>query len=578
MKQHYLILASLLALRTFAEDLHQKLSPPPGKELTGPEWYGDNVQKLIPLDQNWDIDDRNRFYKTTQGSHLLPYEFFMALEQTDSTAVQPILFRTVRNMQKFRLIPNLDGGDELPIGFVSDPDKDPQRRWRGLVSNPKSLGLTCAACHTTQINYKGVGLRIDGGPTMADLDSFMLEMTASLVSTEKDNDKFARFALRVLGKNFTSEESDRLRAILHDTVRERVRYNEINHSDVSYGFGRLDAFGRIFNNVLMLVDPLTHGVKANAPVSFPYLWDAPRANWVQWTAIAHNTGVGPLGRNVGEVIGVFAAIDVGNPPPSAGYRSSVNIPNLLSLERLLTRLESPVWPEKVLGSIDKNKRDAGARLYHANCAICHHNEGFKRDDSKRQFAVDVEDIKTGVETDSLTAQNILKGSGSRGFLGKPGETDTAVHIVADTARRVILGKLPFVPNIHDGPVSLKKLGLNESLHLDGSLSGEGEPAMIYKARPLNGIWATAPYLHNGSVPSLYELLLPPERRIKTFSVGTREYDPQRVGIDVSVKPGSVPGLFTFDTSLPGNRNVGHNYGTWLEDEQRWQLVEYLKSL
>jgi hypothetical protein len=98
----------------------------------------------------------------------------------------------------------------------------------------------------------------------------------------------------------------------------------------------------------------------------------------------------------------------------------------------------------------------------------------------------------------------------------------------------------------------------------------------YKSRPLNGIWATAPYLHNGSVPNLYELLLPADQRTKTFSAGSAELDTKAVGQRTDVGPS------TFDTSLPGNLNSGHDgpaYGTdKLSEEQRWQLVEYMKTL
>src|SRR5262249_31778518 len=79
--------------------------------------------------------------------------------------------------------------------------------------------------------------------------------------------------------------------------------------------------------------------------------------------------------------------------------------------------------------------------------------------------------------------------------------------------------------------------------------------MSYKARPLNGIWATAPFLHNGSVPTLYDLLLPPASRPKKFSIGRREYDPKKAGY---VSDGEVP--FTLDTSVTGNGNRGHEYG------------------
>jgi len=96
---------------------------------------------------------------------------------------------------------------------------------------------------------------------------------------------------------------------------------------------------------------------------------------------------------------------------------------------------------------------------------------------------------------------------------------------------------------------------------------------VYKARPLNGIWATAPYLHNGSIPNLDELLKPAADRSPKFHVGSREFDPTRVGFQTDKG-------FLFDTSLPGNSNQGHEYGTddMKDDQKRAALLEYLKSL
>ena len=87
------------------------------------------------------------------------------------------------------------------------------------------------------------------------------------------------------------------------------------------------------------------------------------------------------------------------------------------------------------------------------------------------------------------------------------------------------------------------------------------------------MWAAAPYLHNGSVPSLYELLQPASARPKKFAVGRWEYDPKKVGY---VSEGETP--WVYDTSLTGNHNIGHEYGTSLSEDDRWALVEYLKTL
>jgi hypothetical protein len=66
----------------------------------------------------------------------------------------------------------------------------------------------------------------------------------------------------------------------------------------------------------------------------------------------------------------------------------------------------------------------------------------------------------------------------------------------------------------------------------------------YKPRPLAGMWATPPFLHNGSVPSISDLLGPAERRPTTFQTGSREYDPKKLGL------ADESGSWSFDTSLP----------------------------
>ena len=107
-----------------------------------------------------------------------------------------------------------------------------------------------------------------------------------------------------------------------------------------------------------------------------------------------------------------------------------------------------------------------------------------------------------------------------------------------------------------------------------SIAAKAPATLKYKAAPLAGIWATAPYLHNGSVPNLYELLLPANQRTTRFYVGNREFDPTKVGYVTSEGEGTT----LLDTTLPGNSNEGHDtYGVFSEEE-RWQLVEYMKSL
>ncbi len=132
--------------------------------------------------------------------------------------------------------------------------------------------------------------------------------------------------------------------------------------------------------------------------------------------------------------------------------------------------------------------------------------------------------------------------------------------------------------------------------------------LAYKVRPLNGVWATPPFLHNGSVPNLYALLSPASERPPRFYLGRREYDPVCMGYQLTARPaprdrpdlrclgdradpepGRFDGGFRFDTAVRGNRNTGHEFngdgtptgngviGRRLEPAERLALIEFLKT-
>jgi len=99
----------------------------------------------------------------------------------------------------------------------------------------------------------------------------------------------------------------------------------------------------------------------------------------------------------------------------------------------------------------------------------------------------------------------------------------------------------------------------------------------YANHPLDGVWARAPYLHNGSVPTLRDLLEPEGRRPPVFYRGYDVYDQVRVGFVSTVAEEDGRAFFRYDTLVPGNSNAGHLYGTTLPDEDKGALVEYLKT-
>lgn len=99
----------------------------------------------------------------------------------------------------------------------------------------------------------------------------------------------------------------------------------------------------------------------------------------------------------------------------------------------------------------------------------------------------------------------------------------------------------------------------------------------YVAIPLDGVWLTAPYLHNGSVPTLADLLEPEERRPRGFRRGYDLLDPERVGFVISGPEAERVGSY-LDVTRPGNGNGGHTYGTDLPPAEKRALIEYLKTL
>src|SRR5664280_2809676 len=162
-----------------------------------------------------------------------------------------------------------------------------------------------------------------------------------------------------------------------------------------------------------------------------------------------------------------------------------------------------------------------------------------------------------------------------------------IHAILETAQGVnnveaIAGASPRMHGMSLGPADLAASRAMKTTRVGG-----GHPD--YKGRPLTGIWATPPYLHNGSVPTLYDLLLPPDQRPASFSLGTREFDPVKVGYVTEPTADNRPlwpdEIFVFrardDSGNPiaGNANMGHDYGNAaLQPEDRMAVIEYMKAI
>jgi hypothetical protein len=661
--------------------------------------FNESYQTPKYLDQGWTANDSLWFYNTSQGSALMPYDMFLVLKEAGNSG-KP--FNSKETFDKFRYLPQkatFFNPDALPVGFTKTTYK-----------SKDYIGYTCAACHTGQINFKEKGapadapakaIRIDGGPAMADMVGFLTALQKALVETGQKQNKREAFIKEVRARtNQYANDEEALRDLAKWT-NSVERYNIINHSNVKYRHGRLDAFGRIYNRVAQYaiskdqlekllqlvvvykkvgeeqkevrllskeqVDKVMEGIgdkivlsdeefslvvkrlqsrepgypglslknflyvrnaifnTPDAPVSYPFLWDISHSDYLQWNGLAANAGPGPLGRNTGEVIGVFGILDWGEVDDSwlhpfgklakylsgqwkkthvVGFNSSINIFNLQRLESRLRALKSPQWPfcknqqgEYYIPDLksdhlapsdkgycngndtrfDEEKKRRGELIYIDRCRGCH--VLIDRSDWNRVVVGHMSDVDR-IGTDRAMAENSVERNGKSGnFADTYQETSVGPVIVAEDApvvqiltsatkgviatpdadkwwpRRIVEWVYALVMSFADNTIkeSIKSGDYNPDTTAEPYAS-----LRAYKGRSLNGIWATAPYLHNGSVPTLWHLLGPVENRPAEFRVGAREFDPNNVGF-VNDKDNKDNGLPFGSVDQRGNSNKGHDY-------------------
>lgn len=321
------------------------------------------VEKTITLEQGWNDETKTAFRWTGQGSLILPYDWFLYLEQANSTD----LFRSKVNIEQLQYIsqePGAGNPDGVPIGFAKSFDPKTKRQW---------IGLNCAACHTARINYKGISILIDGAPTMADYQAFISTLEEAQKATLESSEKFDRFAKKVLAKNYNEQSAKGLKYDFAQVTRQRSHNNAINSTQTAYGYGRLDGFGITWNN--LTVDFLgvpENQIDPNAPASYPFLWGALHSDYMQWSGSAPNTPViGTTLRVAGEIWGTFGHVTItpgANPP---GYDSSVPFENVDKLLGWIEELRSPEWPQAILPKIDAETAASGKVYYDKYCVQCH---------------------------------------------------------------------------------------------------------------------------------------------------------------------------------------------------------------
>jgi len=552
--------------------------------------------------------DRSAFYAQDQGSRLIPLKWMMALKQPGTT--QPFM---ADNLSRFGYLKNdATPAATLPVGFTTNNDGQ----------GTEYLGMTCAACHTREIQVNGTPIRIDGGPAIVVFQSLMADLDTSVGGLLKDQPGFDAFAASVLGGTPAKAQSDALKADVqtwftpyHTIVQcalpqqtdPSVKCNDPS-APQAWGPSRLDAVAMIFDRVagLDIGKTANHIIqtnigRANAPTRYPFLWNAGRQNKTQWPGFAPNgTPATAVIRNVGEVLGVFGRFYPTQAIPGfASYKdNSVNMAGLLKLETLIDSLTPPAfrWP------VDKALAQKGAQIYKwtveqgAGCESCH---GIQLVDPMLPASLWKTPV-LNVGTDTAEWQvlgrtvntGVLAGSRMPLFtapLANPAEASSALGNAVLGIMSEHIGEIAIYDLDHStlgtGSNSVLTKTIDVGTEIAASLTQPKTAPGSYESRVMHGIWAAAPYLHNGSVPTLADLLKPAKDRPTSFKIGPN-YDPtgdvglakDQTKFDFTLQTGCVAPTDPRAKALYGNTNCGHEYGVNLTPDQKRALLEYLKTL
>ena len=536
----------------------------------------------ILLDQGADWTDAARadFYSRDQGSQIMPLAWLEALEQPGG---MPFL---ADSLGRYGYLANPANNNLLPVGFTAAGPE-----------GSEIAGMTCAACHTRQISVGGSEYRIDGGPAIADFQSFLADLDTAVGAVLASDAAFQAFARRVLGA--TAQPAD-VAALRQAVELWHLRYHTLMTRALPaepWGPGRLDAVAMIFNRLtgLDLGKPPSYLIPENiqpadAPVRYPFLWNAAVQDQTQWPGFADNgSPILGLARNLGEVYGVFATFH----PRKDNWRilgvdyssdNSADFDGLTKLEELVRKLGPPRWPWPV----DEAMAAAGKAVFErpatqGGCAECHGiAKGAVRFPDYQTWATPVQNVGTDTREFELLGRTASSGALAGAqipFVTAPLKpTDTAFNILATSVLgSIIQHYLPLAATAQTSPPATFKLPPQLS-DLPGAFRAPAPAAAAYEARVLEGIWAAAPYLHNGSVPTLAELLKPAAGRVAAFKIGP-SYDLVNVGL-ASEQTMFDQVLTTTGCSdlSSGNSRCGHEFGTTLPQAEKQALLEYLKTL
>ena len=379
------------------------------------------------------------------------------------------------------------------------------------------IGVNCAFCHTTSVRMSADAPRmlVPGGPSNRTSPQDYLRFLFACASDPRFT---ADVILGEISRSYRLSALDR--AAYRFVVIPRIRATLLRMKEQfswmdgrpAWGAGRVDPFNRSKFSYLGL--PVDDTIGNSDMMS---LWSAGERSEQAY----HWDG---LNTSLQEVV-ISSALGDGSPVEWVdrdfeqwSATESREMSSLRRVQNFISQLRPPKYP----GTVDAALAATGESIYKVECAACHDTGA-----SRAGSIVPVDEVGTDRFRLSMW-------------------TSAAAQ-------------------------SYNAYGEGRAWKFSSFRATKG-----YVAVPLDGVWARAPYLHNGSVPTLADLLEPAEARPKRFWRGFDLYDAVRMGFVSSGADAERTGTL-LDTSLPGNGNGGHLYGTGLPPESKRALVEYLRT-
>jgi hypothetical protein len=580
-------------------------------------------------------EQKETFYHLSQGAEIVPWILLTAVDVADPDSSKPF----VENLERFGLMPDPARDDGLPVGLtVASNPFTFGMNFVGVTCAACHVGELRHGGRAVRVDGAPnmFNLQLFYSEAVDALNATLSDRGKLWRALKRlGRQDFGRYSVAApfvrpatlvyYGANVLLHR-DRLDARLELINVIGVAKAGRDPTHPTSGFGRLDAFDGTRNFLftrLRKSDPpegfqvnQANLVKLDAAVKFPPLWsrkaepplpveaygDHPERfppvwgfkdyDWVEWT-IDTNT---VMERNVTETLGAGASVVLDPARTSSLFDNSIPVTNMHRLEWLAYYIDPPRWPDSVFGAVKPDLAAAGERIFQSQCAGCHAYGDDQRTPTGLIRLRSMRPEEAG--TDPTAALRISCPVPDTGALAIPPKSYSAAdaHRLKDCAG--VIAGVAFTGNSFAGTVQAAVDGIKQKAYgaagIDVAQQGMMEdfarrgkvawrdtlldtkpPQGPYAARPLHGIWAAAPFLHNGSVPTLHDLLLPPDQRPPKFALSGREYDPMKLGFVVSTACSRQDCLV--DTTRTGDGNGGHIWGTDLSEPDRMALLEYLKT-